>query len=404
LGVPSENLTFPGALSAELAARLERPEGEPIAYALFAHCFTCSKDLQAVREISRTLCDEGFAVLRFDFTGLGESEGDFAESDFSSNIDDLVAAADYLRREYQAPGLLIGHSLGGAAVLLAASRIPEAKAVATIGAPSDTKHLRASLIRTAPELTAADEAEVELGDRKFKIKRQLLDDLEAQDVEQRLSGLKVPLLVLHSPTDETVAIEHARRIYDAAQHPKSFVSLDDADHLLTKPRDARFVARLLAAWSARYLAAADVAHVTNRIPEGTVEVRGGRTGYAVEIETASHRLAADEPIDVGGTDSGPNPYELLLGALGACIAITARLYADRKGWPLTQTIVRLAHDKIHAEDCAECETVEGLVDRIEVDIEFQGSLSDGQRARLREIADRCPVHRTLTSEIVTAKP
>lgn len=402
--MPTEKVTFPGALSAQLAARLERPVGEPIAYALFAHCFTCSKDLRAVREISRALCDEGFAVLRFDFTGLGESEGDFADSDFSSNVEDLVAAADYLRREHQAPGLLIGHSLGGAAVLLAASRIPEIKAVATIGAPSDTQHLRASLIRSAPQLASADEAEVELGGRKFTIKRRFLEDLEAQDVEQRLGGLRVPLLVLHSPTDETVTIEHARRIYDAAHHPKSFVSLDDADHLLTKPRDARFVAGLLAVWSARYLVTEDAVEHTGRVPKGTVEVRGGRTGYAVEIETASHRLAVDEPVDVGGTDTGPNPYELLLAALGACKAITARLYADRKGWPLTRTIVRLAHDRIHAEDCAECETVEGLVDRIEVEIEFQGSLSDGQRTRLGEITDRCPVHRTLTSEIVIAKP
>lgn len=401
--MPTEKLTFPGALSAQLAARLERPTGEPIAYALFAHCFTCSKDLRAVREISRALCDEGLAVLRFDFTGLGESEGEFADSDFSSNVDDLVAAANYLRREYRAPGLLIGHNLGGAAVLLAAARIPEAKAVATIGAPSDTKHLRASLIQGAPELASTDEAEIELEGRKFTIKRRFLEDLEAQNVEQKLDGLRVPLLVLHSPTDETVAIEHARRIYDAARHPKSFVSLDGADHLLGEPRDARFVAGLLAVWSARYLIAEASDRHAGRVPPGTVQVRGGRSGYAVEIETASHRLAADEPLDVGGTNTGPNPYELLLSALGACMTITARLYADRKGWPLTGTIARLAHDRMHAEDCADCETKEGLIDRIAVDIEFQGSLSDGQRQRLREIAGRCPVHRTLTSEIVIAE-
>jgi putative redox protein len=334
---------------------------------------------------------------------LGESEGEFADSDFSSNVDDLVAAANYLRREYRAPGLLIGHSLGGAAVLLAAAKIPEAKAVATIGAPSDTKHLRASLIQGAPELASTDEAEIELEGRKFTIKRRFLEDLEAQNVEQQLDGLRVPLLVLHSPTDETVAIEHARRIYDAARHPKSFVSLDGADHLLREPRDARFVAGLLAVWSARYLIAEASDQHAGRVPPGTVQVRGGRSGYAVEIETASHRLAADEPLDVGGTNTGPNPYELLLSALGACMTITARLYADRKGWPLTGTIARLAHDRMHAEDCADCETKEGLIDRIAVDIEFQGSLSDGQRQRLREIAGRCPVHRTLTSEIVIAE-
>jgi uncharacterized OsmC-like protein/pimeloyl-ACP methyl ester carboxylesterase len=400
--MPTEKLTFPGALSAQLAARLERPTAEPIAYALFAHCFTCSKDLRAVREISRELCDEGLAVLRFDFTGLGESEGEFAESDFSSNVDDLVAAANYLRREYRAPELLIGHSLGGAAVLLAAAKIPEVKAVATIGAPSDTKHLRASLIQSAPELASADEAEIELEGRRFTIKRQFLEDLEAQDVERWLGGLQLPLLVLHSPTDQTVAIEHARRIYDAAQHPKSFVSLDGADHLLSEPRDARFVAGLLAAWSARYLVA-EASDPRTGVPRGRVEVRGGPVGYAVEIATATHRLTADEPVDVGGTDTGPNPYEFLLSALGACMAITARLYANRKGWPLTGTMACLEHDRMHAEDCADCETVEGLVDRIEVDIEFQGPLSDGQRQRLREIVGRCPVHRTLTSEIVVAE-
>lgn len=396
-------LTFPGASGGALSARLELPVGEPVAFALFAHCFTCSKDLRAVREISRCLCDRGMAVLRFDFTGLGESEGDFADTNFSSNVDDLVAAAAHLRAERRAPSILVGHSLGGAAVLVAAERIPEVEAVATIGAPSDTQHLRDSIVATAPELEDQDATTVDFAGRSFTVKRQFIEDLEAHDVEERLAGLHKPLLVMHSPVDETVSIDHARRIFDAARHPKSFISLDTADHLLTTTRDAHFVAEMLAAWSARYLPG-DEADGT-RVAHGTVDVVGGRTGYEVEVSTARHRFRADEPVSVGGTDTGPNPYELLLASLGACKAITTRMYADRKGWPLTKALVRLKHDRIHAEDCEDCETDSGRVDHIDVGIEFQGPLSDSQRERLLEISERCPVHRTLTTEtIIESRP
>lgn len=398
----TDRVTFPGASGEELAARIERPAGEPEAWALFAHCFTCSKDLKAAREITRTLAGRGFAVLRFDFTGLGESEGDFADTNFSSNIEDLVAAADWLRKEHAAPRLLVGHSLGGAAVLVAAGRIEEAAAVATIGAPSETEHLRETILKEAPELEGTEEAEVELAGRSFRIRRQLLEDLASQSLETTIAGLGKPLFVLHAAEDEIVPVDHGRRIFEAAKHPKAFVSLDGADHLLTDPRDATFAGEILSAWAARYVTergrpAGRVGVETPR-KRGDVALLGGR-GYTVEIATARHHLHADEPEEHGGTDRGPTPYELLVAALGACKAITVRMYADRKGWPLLRTILHLGHDRIHAEDCEDCETKEGKIDEIRAELQFVGPLSEGQRARLLEIADKCPVHKTLSGEI-----
>ncbi len=409
----TERIRFPGASGAELAARLEMPAGEPAGYALFAHCFTCSKDLKAIVRISRALAARGFGVLRFDFTGLGESAGEFADTNFSSNLDDLVAAANYLRESRGGPHLLVGHSLGGAAVLAAAGRIPGVQAVATVAAPSDTEHLGETLVRLAPELEASGEAEVRLGGQRFRIRRQLLDDLAEHSMDRHLKGLGLPLLIFHSPQDEVVGIEHAARIYKAARHPKSFISLDGADHLLLRrEEDSRFVAGVLAAWARRYVgdgageAAEEAAAASpgsgEPVPDldhGEVLVAGGASGYANRVWAGRHRLQADEPERVGGTDTGPDPYGYLLAALGACKSMTLRMYADRKGWPLTGTRVRLRHAKIHATDCEDCETREGKVDRIEVEIGVEGELSDEQRGRLLEIADRCPVHRTLVSEI-----
>jgi len=403
-----KRLKFPGAFGDELVGRLELPDppgSEPAAYALFAHCFTCSKDLKAAGWISRALVARGIAVFRFDFTGLGESAGDFEDTDFSSNLDDLQAAADFLRREHGAPQILIGHSLGGAAVLAAAGRIPEALAVATIGAPSDTVHLRETLVRRAPELEERDEAEVELGGRTFKIQRKLLDDLAEGSLRKAISELDRALLIFHSPADTIVGIDHARKIYEAAKHPKSFVSLDHADHLLTDSRDARYVGEVLAAWAGRYVKLEPIQEeVEDEVTsEGGVLVEGGASGFAQEIFARRHRFAADEPHSYGGTDTGPSPYELVLAGLGACTSMTLRMYADRKKWPLEGVRVRLDHQRVHAKDCAACsEEVReggGQIDHVERKIEVLGELSAEQRQRLLEIADRCPVHRTLEGHV-----
>jgi putative redox protein len=398
----SEHLRFPGSQGLELAARLDSPVTTPTAYALFAHCFTCSKDLKAAGWISRALIQRGIAVLRFDFTGLGESEGEFVATDFSSNIGDLVAAADFLRQEREAPRLLIGHSIGGCAALTAAERIAEVRAVATLGAPSDTEHLRQTLLHLVPDLEARGEVEVRLGGRPFRIRKELLDNLREGHLRGVLERLHRALLILHSPVDKIVGIDHARRLFEMAKHPKSFVSLDTADHLLSDERDARYAGEVLAAWAGRYLEGVQTGVETE--PEigkaGEVLVIGGASGFAQEIVARRHRLIADEPKEVpGGTDTGPTPYDLLVAALGACTSMTLRMYADFKKLPLEGVRVRVRHARIHAADCASCETKEGKIDRIEREIEVLGPLTEDQRLRLLEIADRCPVHKTLKSEI-----
>jgi putative redox protein len=399
-----DRIRFAGGSGAELAARIELPEVEPRAYALFAHCFSCSKDLKAARWIGRALAEQGIGVLRFDFTGLGESAGDFAETNFSSNLEDLVAAADFLRERYGPPRILVGHSLGGAAVLAAASRIPDAAAIATIAAPSDTAHLSDQLIRIAPEIAERGEAEIDLGGRPFRVKRQLLEDLQERSLRPAIAGLGRALLVMHSPVDESVHVDHARRIFEWAKHPKSFVSLDDADHLLLRREsDARYAADVLAAWAGRYIEkreeTARGAEAADATQQGEVVVRGGSSGFLQQIIAGAHRVVADEPERVGGTDRGPTPYDLLLAGLGACTSMTMRMYADRKGWPLEGVEVRLKHGRIHAEDCEDCDSREGRVDQIVREIRIEGALDAAQQARLLEIADRCPVHRTLENEI-----
>ena len=395
-----ERVTFTGAQGDELAARLDRPIGRPRAYALFAHCFTCSKDLLAARRIARALAERGIAVLRFDFTGLGHSGGEFANTNFSSNIEDLVRAADWLRRTEAAPMVLIGHSLGGAAVLAAAERIPEALAVATIAAPADTAHLGHLFSASAQEIEQTGEAVVSLGGRDFRIAKQFLDDIAAHNLEAALATLGKALLVLHSPLDERVDIDHARRIFMAARHPKSFVSLDRADHLLSQAAEADYAAEVIAAWASRYLPpAADEDEL--RADQGEVVVReSGEGRFHQSVLAGPHRLSADEPPAVGGDDRGPTPYGLLLASLGACTSMTLRMYAERKGLALDRVTVRLRHAKIHARDCAECETREGRIDRIEREIVLEGELGEAERARLLEIADKCPVHRTLHSEVL----
>ena len=398
--MPAEKFDFPNAQSHTLAALLDRPDGPVRAVALFAHCFTCGKDNKAARRIAEGLKLHGIAVLRFDFTGLGASEGEFANTTFSSNVDDLVAAADHLRRKLAAPAILIGHSLGGAAVLAAAHRIADARAVVTINAPADPAHVSGLFKDQTANIALQGEAEVTLGGRKFRVRRAFLDDIAEQMLTDRIANLHKALLVFHSPTDETVGIDNASHIFLAAKHPKSFISLSGADHLISRVGDAAYVAGVIAAWAERYLDMAADAQPSDDTAAGTVLVPETRRGkFHQEVIVGHHRLLTDEPVSSGGMDSGLGPYDLLLAGLGACTSMTLRLYADRKQLPLRQTSVRLRHSKIHAADCADCETKEGMLDRIERAITLDGDLDAEQRTRLMEIADKCPVHRTLESEI-----
>ncbi|MFT5049421.1 MAG: putative OsmC-like protein/pimeloyl-ACP methyl ester carboxylesterase [Chlamydiales bacterium] len=400
--VRSDKITFRGHAGGELAGRLELPSGKPRAYALFAHCFTCSKDLPATVFISRALAQRGIAVLRFDFTGLGGSGGEFENTNFSSNVQDVVAAAKHLQSigaGAAGPQMLIGHSLGGAAVLAAASHLPDVRAIATIGAPSQPDQVRKLLADNQGHARPDGSIAVQLGGRPFHIKKQFLDDLDQQDLDTDLAGLRRALLIFHSPVDKIVGIDNAERIYQAARGTKSFVSLEDADHLLSDRKDSEYVGEVLSAWASRYLMDnSEVEDATPR-PKGEVLVRETGMPYTQDVLAGRHELTADEPLSVGGQDLGPDPYGYLLGSLGACTSMTVRMYADRKGWPVDGISVRLRHSKVHAKDCEECESTTGQVDRIERVLEIDGPLlSDEQRARLLEIADRCPVHRTLESE------
>ncbi len=393
----TSKVEFKGSFGAGFAARLDRPSGKVRAYAIFAHCFTCSKDLNATKRIAGELARLGIAVLRFDFTGLGSSEGEFASTNFSSNVEDLKRAADYLRDNFAAPSLLIGHSLGGAAVLAAAGQIPEAKAIVTIGAPAEASHVAHNFHAKIDNIRDDGEAEVTLGGRKFCVRKQFLDDLAGSKVLDRVAKMRKALLVLHSPTDDTVGIDNASRIFTAARHPKSFVSLDGADHLVTRPRDALFAARVIASWAERYLP------VEADESEGAIDTvlvaETGNGKFENAVRSGKHRLLADEPASVGGTDSGPTPYDFLAIALGACTSMTLRIYADFKKLPVGAISVEVDHAKIHAADCIECTQDEkastAKVDRFERRIRVSGDVDEETRKKLVEIADRCPVHRTL---------
>lgn len=394
----SEKATFTGAGGDALAARLDSPAGEIRAFALFAHCFTCSKDIFAASRIAAALASNGIATLRFDFTGLGASGGDFANTDFSSNVDDLVAAADWLRVEHEAPSIMIGHSLGGAAVLAAAEAVDEATGVVTIGAPSDPGHVSHLFGEDIAAIERDGEADVRIAGRPFRIRRQFLDDIAGQRLRDRVAGLKKALLVMHAPFDRTVGIDNAAEIFQAAKHPKSFISLDSADHLLTRREDAVYAAEVVAAWASRFLPE-DRAPAADAEAGAVVVAENGIGPFGQDIAAGDHRLSADEPASVGGLDRGPTPYQLLSSALGTCTTMTLRMYAARKQWPLERATVTVRQEKIHAADCAECETGEGKIDSFVREIELAGDLDREQRDKLLEIADKCPVHRTLHREV-----
>lgn len=393
----TQRLKFAGHSGATLAARLDLPNGPLRAYALFAHCFTCSKNVLAARRIAASLAREGIAVLRFDFTGLGSSEGEFASTNFSTNCQDLLSAVEFLRGNYDAPAVLIGHSLGGAAVLSIAGEVAECRAVVTIGAPADAGHVLKNLGAELETIRKEGEAEVDLAGRKFRIKRQFVEDVETHKIRDAVAAMRKPLLILHSPFDQTVGIDNASEIFMAARHPKSFVSLDHADHLLTDPGDAAFAAQTIAGWLSRYIAS-DKPQGEEAIEHVRV-METGEGKFQNAVQAGRHRLFADEPESFGGLDSGPSPYDFLSVALGACTSMTLRLYAQHKKLDLGRISVDVSHAKIHAKDCEECTDEErggsGKIDRFERAISVEGDLPDELRGKLLEIAGKCPVHRTL---------
>lgn len=393
--MPTETLSFENSAGHKLAARLERPTGPLRATALFAHCFACTKQSLAARRIARRLAHQGIAVLSFDFTGLGQSEGDFAHTTFTSNLNDLTAAAEALAARGMAPALLVGHSLGGAAVLAAAGRIATARAVVTIGAPFEPAHVAQNFAGALAQIEGEGSAAIRLGAQTLTIGREFLRDIAAARLEPALTALGKALLVLHAPRDSVVGIDNASRIFLAARHPKSFVTLDSADHLLTDPADAEYAADVIATWAERYLALARPAPPPGA-PEGVTRVaEADPGGFLQDIQSGPHHLRADEPLAYGGTDLGPSPYQLLAAGLGACTAMTIRMYARRKGWPLAHVRVDVSHDKMHGQDCKDCNGRDGRIDVFRREIALEGELDGDQRQRLLQIADRCPVHRTL---------
>ncbi|MEM9339673.1 MAG: alpha/beta fold hydrolase [Bacteroidota bacterium] len=395
-----EKISFKNASGNDLSGRIDFPlVGKPRAYVLFAHCFTCSKNFKSVDYISQAFTQNGMAVLRFDFTGLGQSKGDFSDTNFSSNLSDLKDAYHYLEENHEAPQIIVGHSLGGAAVLHVAGALPAVKAVATIAAPSTPTHVSHLLEAGREELETKGEAKINIGGRPFRMKKQFLDDLEANENQDVIGDLGKSLLILHAPQDTIVEIDSAQEIYLAAKHPKSFISLDGADHLLMNPDDAIYTGTIIAGWAKRYIEESD----KEEAPEGEVWTRTGETGYTTEVTAGRHQMIADEPPSVGGDDFGPTPYGYLLAALGACTSMTLRMYADYKKIALKEVKVHLTHDKIHKSDGTNSEDSKGKIDQIKRMISIKGDLTEEQRKRLIEIADRCPVHKTLEGkpEILT---
>ncbi len=391
--MPSKRIEFNNLEGEKLAARLDLPTDEkPKAFVLFAHCFTCNKNFFGVKNISKALTSSGFAVLRFDFTGLGDSAGEFENTNFSSNIQDLIQASKWLKENHEGPKLLMGHSLGGAAVLHAAAQIDTVEALVTLAAPSNPEHVKHLFEDHIDEIDEKEEAQVNIGGRPFTIKKQFLEDITSKSTEEVTKDLRKPILIFHSPHDKIVGIENARKIYSAALHPKSFVSLDGADHLLSNQKDSQYIGQVVSAWSSRYLDSEDP---KSNPPEHENVFTQTTDSYYTEVLAGSHRWVADEPKDLGGGDEGPSPYELLLSSLGACTGMTLRMYADRKKWPLDSVEVELLHEKRHAEDSGSADKIDVLTRKIKI----QGDLDEKQRKRLEEIANKCPIHKTLTGNI-----
>ncbi|MEG9328706.1 bifunctional alpha/beta hydrolase/OsmC family protein [Salinimicrobium catena] len=381
----------------ELSGYLELPlNKEPHSFVLFAHCFTCNKNFFAVKNVARALSAKGYGVLRFDFTGLGESEGDFSDTTFYGNVEDLLSAADFLEKEHAAPSLLVGHSLGGAAVILAAKQLPSVKAVATIGAPSTPQHVTHIMRSEIEEIKEKGIAEVNVGGRNFKIKEKFLNDLNGREVQKMVAELDAALLILHSPQDPVVEIKNAEELYVAARHPKSFVTLDGADHLLTNTKDSTYAGEVIAAWASRYLSIPEQKILST---DHQVVANLGEEGFTTQLRAGKHYFTSDEPKSVGGSDFGPTPYDFLSAALAACTSMTVQMYVRRKKWPLVNIETHVNHNKTHVDDCNNCERNTSKIDVFEREIILEGNLDEEQQQKVLEIANKCPVHRTLHNKI-----
>lgn len=390
-------VSFKNAEGLDLSGYLELPlNSHPHSYVLFAHCFTCNKNYFAVKNIARALSAQGYGVLRFDFSGLGESDGEFADTTFSGNVEDLISAAKYLEAEYKAPEMLIGHSLGGAAVIFAAAQLPSVKSIVTIGAPSSPVHVKHLLKSNMQEIEEKGVAEVNVGGRNFTIKKNFLDDINTYDLATFAKDLKKAFLIMHSPQDPVVAISNAEALYKQVKHPKSFVSLDGADHLLTNDKDSEYAGKVIASWASRYLEIPEEKELSTNYQ---VVANLGEEGYTTQIRSGKHYFTADEPKSFGGEDFGPSPYEFLSAGLAACTSMTIQMYARRKKWPLKNVETHVNHKKTHAEDCENCERNTAKIDVFEREIVLQGNLDEPQQQKILEIADKCPVHRTLSSKI-----
>ncbi|HUF04469.1 MAG TPA: bifunctional alpha/beta hydrolase/OsmC family protein [Aridibacter sp.] len=392
--MPREKLSIENESGQKLAAVLELPVGrKPHNYSIFAHCFTCSKNFKAVRNISSALATKGFGVLSLDFTGLGESEGDFKDTNFSSSVGDLLSAAAYLKENHVAARLLVGHSLGGTTALMAADSLPEIAGIATIGSPSMPDHVKRLFSSEIENIRKAGYADVSIGGQSFRLKKQFIDDVESQDISKALSAGERAYLFLHSPQDQIVSIDNAAELYKAARHPKSFISLDGADHLLTDEEDACYTGSVIAAWAERYVSIPEPPALST--DSHTVAYLAKADKFTTHVMADKHRFIADEPEGFGGDDLGPSPYQLISSGLAACTVMTLRLYADRKGWDLQEVFCHIRHEKVHLEDCVDCDNPKARIDKFTRELELIGDLDDGQKTRMMEIADKCPVHKTL---------
>ena len=390
----TKKVTFTNKDNEQLAGRLELPQNQkPHNFAIFAHCFTCTKNLTAVKNIGRALTDAGFGILRFDFTGLGESEGDFENTNFSGNVADLVEAAQFLEKNHQTPSILIGHSLGGAAAIFAADRIPSIKAVAVINAPSHPTHVMRLLKESEPEITKNGKAKVNLGGIDFTIKKQFLEDLEHKPLEKIVRNFRKALLILHSPQDKMVSIKNAEEIYKAARHPKSFISLDGVDHLLSQKEDSQYAGRVIAEWASRYVEIPNDEQITTKSRVAASLDKDDT--FTTHLKLGDHNFIADEPTNFGGNNYGPSPYEFLSAGLAACTVMTIQMYARRKKWEVENVSCHINYSKEHAVDCEHCEEDSAKIDTFTREIKLLGNLSEEQKKKLLEIADKCPVHRTL---------